>query len=315
LITHGLTASTVKAILTQLAGERLSRKDVRWKRVALQDRLLFDVFQHYYRRMRPDFATFFINSTAHLQHAYWRQMDPDGFPLKPPAEEVDTYGNAVLFGYQSMDKLLYQFSRIVDDQTIVILCSALSQQPFVKRDSRGGQHFYRLRDVNRFAELLGIRPERIEPVMTHQYMFRFAGAGEARAAASVLTAIRLGGDQVISVDISDDNSIYVGCQIYEKQLGQTQLVGIPENNGELRFFDLFYAIDAVKSGRHHPDGLLWIRNGKHAVNREPVSILDIAPTIYDLMGVQAQSSVHEFCYGTSLVSRFSSSPEAEKRVA
>jgi hypothetical protein len=88
LIGHGLTPDTIRAILAQLGSERLSQTDVKWRRVALADRLQFDLFRHYYRRMRPDFATFFINSTAHLQHAYWRYMDPEAFALKPEKDEI-----------------------------------------------------------------------------------------------------------------------------------------------------------------------------------------------------------------------------------
>ena len=49
LLRHGLAADTVRAVLTQLSSERLSQ-------VALAERLQFDLFRHYYRRMRPDFC-------------------------------------------------------------------------------------------------------------------------------------------------------------------------------------------------------------------------------------------------------------------
>jgi hypothetical protein len=124
--------------------------------------------------MRPDFATFFINSTAHLQHAYWRHMDPDAFPLKPAKDEIESYGDAVLFGYRSMDALLRRFFALAQPDTTIILCSALSQQPFLKREGRGGQHFYRLVDIPHFLQLLDIAPRIVEPVMTHPYLLRFA---------------------------------------------------------------------------------------------------------------------------------------------
>jgi hypothetical protein len=176
----------------QLGSERLSQADVKWRRVALADRLQFDLFRHYYRRMRPDFATFFINSTAHLQHAYWRHMDPDAFALKPAKDEVESYGDAVLFGYQSMDTLLRRFFALAEADTTIILCSALSQQPFLKREGRGGQHFYRLRDVPHFLRLLDIAPRMIEPVMTHQYRLRFADGAAAEKALAVLRQLSLG---------------------------------------------------------------------------------------------------------------------------
>jgi hypothetical protein len=83
---------------------------------------------------------------------------------------------------------------------------------------------------------------------------------------------------------------------------------VPGRNEHLYFFDLLYAIDAVKSARHHPEGVLWLRTGEHAVHNEPVSILDIAPTIYDLMGVGGGVG-----RGASLVTHFRSGGRAEER--
>src|SRR6201999_3139258 len=104
----------------------------------------------------------------------WRHMDPDAFPLKPAEDDVDSYSDAILFGYQSMDALLRRFFALTDTNTTIILCSALSQEPFLKRERTGGQHFYRLRDVPHFLRLLDIAPCVVEPVMAHQYLCRFA---------------------------------------------------------------------------------------------------------------------------------------------
>jgi predicted AlkP superfamily phosphohydrolase/phosphomutase len=87
---------------------------------------------------------------------------------------------------------------------------------------------------------------------------------------------------------------------------------VPGRNEPLYFFDLLYAIDAVKSARHHPEGVLWLRTGDHAVHAEPVSILDIAATIYDLMGVRSIVG-HDVVRGVSLAPRFRSRREAERR--
>jgi hypothetical protein len=309
LLRHGLAGNTVRAILAQLGSEWLSRTNVKWRRVALADRLQFDLFGYYYRRMHPDFATFFVNSTAHLQHAYWRHMDPDAFPLKPAKEEIDSYGDAILFGYRSMDALLGRFFALTDTDTTIILCSALSQQPFLKREGRGGQHFYRLRDVPRFLRLLDIAPRMVEPVMTHQYLFRFVDRAGAEKALATLTQLKLGEATVFGARLSGTD-IHFGCHIFDGLVGNGEITGVPGRNEHLYFYDLLYAIDAVKSARHHPDGVLWVHTGEHTVHTEPVSILDIAPTIYDLMGV-CSAVGEDAVRGVSLVPRFCSGGQAE----
>ena len=76
MATHGLSLETIRSIAGQLLEER--RGSGRWKRAALLDQVQFDVFSWQYRKMQPQFATFFLNSTAHYQHLYWREMDPVG---------------------------------------------------------------------------------------------------------------------------------------------------------------------------------------------------------------------------------------------
>src|SRR5204862_437923 len=97
MMTHGLSPRTVLAIVRQLAAER--RGDSRWKRVVLHDQLQFDVFVHYHRRFTPAFSTFFLNSTAHYQHAYWDSMDPEAFG-KQTTSNAEAHRDAILYGYQ-----------------------------------------------------------------------------------------------------------------------------------------------------------------------------------------------------------------------
>jgi hypothetical protein len=61
----------------------------------------------------------------------------------------------------------------------------------------------------------------------------------------------------------------------------------PASNERWGFFDLLYQLDLVKSGRHHPDGMLWIRTpgGCHKVHEESVSLCSIAPTILSALGL------------------------------
>jgi hypothetical protein len=90
---------------------------------------------------------------------------------------------------------------------------------------------------------------------------------------------------------------------------------MPGRNERTYFFDLLYVIDAIKSARHHPEGVLWVHTGEHAIHNGAASILDIAPTIYDLMGV-CSAVGDATARGVSLFPRFRSTGQAEeKRVA
>ena len=62
-----------------------------------------------------------------------------------------------------------------------------------------------------------------------------------------------------------------------------------------KFFDFFYKIEGLKSGMHHPDGMLWIREParSHSHHGEKVPLAAVAPTLLDLLGIPKPASMKE----------------------
>lgn len=301
MVTHGLSPHTAVRTLAQLAGER-AKPESSYKRVAILDTLQFDVFVHYYRRMRPDFASFFVNSVAHLQHGHWRHMDPDAFEARPEAADLARYGDAIRTGYVAMDALVGRFLKLADRAgAIVVFQTALSQQPFDRYEASGGQHFHRLRDVSEFLKRCGIAPLDADPVMTHQYLLRFDSNAARDAARARLQQFVIDDDRPVFdfPERESENALYFGAKIDWAADPETA-VRDRASNGALRLGDLLYAMDGTKSGCHHPEGALWIRTGNHSRHREHVSILDIFPTMTDLLGIETRNSERR---GHSLIGR------------
>lgn len=283
---HGLSAPTVGGIAAQLASEKLGKRELSWRRVAILDALQFDVFGSYYRRLQPDFASFFANSVAHLQHSYWRHMDPAPFTVRPDANEMAAYGDAIRTGYVAMDKLVGRFIALArrEGATLMFL-TALSQQPFLRHEELGGQHFYRLHNVEAFLARMDIVVREVAPTMTHQYLAQFASHDAARAARKRLEALALTDGRALfgfpEID-AQPGSLYFGCQISTRTPAETPVIA---GNTEIPFGELFYRIDAIKSGRHHPDGCLWIQTGRHRTHERKPSILDVLPTQLEMLGI------------------------------
>ena len=141
MASHGLSAGTMAAIVKQLLKE-VKGQD-RWKRAVILDKLQFDVFRHYYKKIKPAFSTFFLNSTAHFQHFYWRNMEPEVFTVKMSAEEAAKYESAILFGYQEMDRLVGKFIDLAGTDATLVFCTAISQQPYLAYEDKGGRQVYR----------------------------------------------------------------------------------------------------------------------------------------------------------------------------
>ncbi|MEY2453972.1 MAG: hypothetical protein QOD92_3546 [Acidimicrobiaceae bacterium] len=265
LLTHGLTARTAGATVGQLVGERARRRG-RWARAELLDRFQWDVFRHYHRKIRPTFATFFSNSTAHFQHLHWDDME------RAPAH------SAVLDGYRKMDALVASASRLVGDDATVVLCTALSQTANTAAD-RAREGFYRPRDLHAFAEQFGLRGVRdAAPVMAEQSHLFFTDASAAAEAAHALRAIRSNGDEVFHVEVSGA-ALFIGCQLFTRRPLAPDLDGV------------LYWTDAAREGTHHPDGVLWIGDGGSDDRDVRVPLESVARMLLRVIGVDAPPSM------------------------
>lgn len=283
MVRHGLSARTVGAIARQLVRERVAGQ--RWKRAVLLDQLQWDVFRFYYRKLRPAFATFFLNSTAHLQHKYWRHMEPEHFKIAPSPAEQAEYESAILYGYQQMDRLLGEFMALAGRDTTLILCTALSQQPCLIYEDQGGKTFYRPRDFTHVLDLAGVGAAcRVAPVMSEQFHLLFENEQDAQQAESQLRALQVGDTPAMLVS-RDGAALFSGCKIFRSLPPDAVLRA--GSGRTAPFFDVFYQADGLKSGMHHPDGFLWIRTPQreHRVSPEKVPLRSVAPTVLEMFGV------------------------------
>jgi Type I phosphodiesterase / nucleotide pyrophosphatase len=285
MFSRGLSPRTVIAIAKQLFKERSTGKG-RWKRATILDRLQWDVFRWYYRKIKPNFSTFFINSTAHFQHMHWRNMDPTPFQAKPSDAEQAEYERAILFGYKQMDKIVGDALALSDENTTLILASALSQQPCVLYEESGGKVNYRTRDLKAVLEFAGItEPLRVAPVMSEQFNVHFNSEADAVRATERLLSLRIDGRPAMLARRNGD-TVFTGCRIHDRLADDVALVD-SSSNQSVPFFQLFYRVEGVKSGMHHPDGILWLRNpgAGPRVQAAKVPLLDVAPTLLALLGI------------------------------
>jgi hypothetical protein len=283
MLRHGLSPRTVLYTLRQLYDERRTGMH-RWRRATVMDRLQLDVFRAYYRRHRPALSTFFLNSTAHLQHMYWRSLEPEQFEIRPTDEErADTEG-AILYGYQAMDELLGRIVELAGDHAHLLFVTALSQQPYVKADATGGKRYYRLRDGEVMKRLGVTEPYAYEPVMADNFFLRFDSEAAAERAAALVPRFTVDGEVAIKVDHRDGADLFLQCRIRTALPRSAQLVG-PDGQ-RVPFYDVMYLTEGLKSGYHHPAGMLWLRSPSrdHAVHGT-VALETIAPTVLELLGV------------------------------
>lgn len=297
--THGLDPSSVGGILRQLLREIVDRQQA-WRRAALLDQIQFDVFAHYWRRLRPDFASFFINSTAHFQHAYFHLLRPESYEGELGRAEDPAHKDAVLFGYRQMDRLLLRFFKLEQQGAMLVFATGLSQGP----NPGAGLAYYRPHDVLSLLREIGVRPARLLPVMAHQYSAEFADQASADRARDPLRSVLYRGAPLFDISSTQQpRTLFFGVGLHAEvpREAVVEFAGAPARTAS--FYDLFYHVPHTKSGSHRPASALWFKTGAFADEGETVSILDVLPTLLDYYGVAAPEEESMRRRGASFLSK------------
>jgi hypothetical protein len=174
---------------------------------------------------------------------------------------------------------------MIDDSTYIFFSTALSQQPCLIYEEAGGKILFRPRDFTRFLDFAGVKkPYRVSPVMAEQFYLYFESEAEAEAGERRLRGLRVEGKPLMILN-RDGASLFGGCVINQTLPKEAAITNLDAQAAP--FFDLLYQIEGVKSGMHHPDGMLWVRtpSKEHRTHPERVELTSIAPTMLSLFRV------------------------------
>jgi hypothetical protein len=289
LVGLGLKPKTMTRVARQLARERTEPRK-RWQRVALQPAVNFDFFSRLYRQHRPDFASFHSNHVAHYMHTYWKAMQPELFPQTATDEEVRHYGDAIPHGYRTADALLADMLKLLDEDTVLVVASSMGQQPFIS-SLRRGKYIAQMRSLDRLLEILKVEGRaRALNTMSDQFNIYADTPETLKEVTGALSAAYIDTPAQPMFNLQTlDNSLTVTLRHYD-EVSEDSRCHFPhraEGDDTYRFEDLVYSTGLVKSGFHHPQGVLMlygagIKRGGHI---EACDNLDLAPTLLTLLGL------------------------------
>lgn len=260
--TNGLRFSTLLKFAGQIIKEKTLRNDIKWKRACLFDLLAWDLFKSQYIASNADVGVFFGNSTAHLQHRFWRYMAPNDFQVKPDQHKAKSYEKAILFGYQNMDEMVGELlkSRKFSD-TSIILVTALSQHANPARVNSEPEVAYRPKNFDVFLEWCGIdNTINIEPLMTHLFWLDFKDKNDLEKSAQQLEKVQYRGKPCLSFEIHDLR-IKTWCNI-TKAISEDSVISNHKGENQA-FLELFSTCgESILDGSHNKAGIFWISNRK-----------------------------------------------------
>ena len=284
LVTHGVSLSTATFALRQIMRE-LSDPGIKWRRAEVLDHIQYDVFRHANRSYKVDFATFFCNSVAHFQHYYWRNMAPELFDKPPEQTEHGSLRDAILSGYQSLDRIV---GRTIKDnpKSTVVLCTALSQRPWTDTT----KCTFRPKDFPALVQAFGLTSlnPKVETVMAEYFYLQFSDVVSADSAISALGTLTLAGTKLMHVSRESSTTIFCGCAVNDAAL-EDEPIRRADGPSLGKLSNLFYKIHTTRSGRHDPTGSVWIGKGQHHVHEQKVPLIQVAPTILREFGINPPS--------------------------
>jgi hypothetical protein len=179
--------------------------------------------------------------------------------------------------------------KLAGNEATLMFCTGLSQQPYLKSEAKGGRHYYRIIGPQVLKEFIGLTdPFEYHPVMSDQALLQFQNEESCLKAEALLDSFQLNGGRAFWCQ-RDGSSIMVQCQWIKEIAEDAELVQSGAGR-KVPFFKVFYSMDVVKSGFHHPDGMLWVRHPdkRHVVHEEKLPIRAIASMVLDHFGLKPE---------------------------
>jgi len=280
MIRHGMRSSTIRAGLTQLMAERID-KGVQWRRSLILERLQFDLFRFLKKKYQTRFNTFFCNSTAHFQHYYWRNMEPEIFSVPPGENDHPSLRTAIEEGYVQMDGLVGEFMREFPNSRMILL-TAISQEPWKETT----KCTYRPRNFYDFLHFVGVSPDEVDvkPVMAEEFHLICRSPDQRQEIGEKILQAMVNGQPAMKARLEEDG-LFCGCAVNDVSARQAT-VDHPIG-GKLNFDDMFHMVHSMRSGRHQPHGLFWVQSETPRLVPDPVPLVDVTPTILGLFDIPA----------------------------
>ena len=194
-------------------------------------------FLKHFERHRPDFATIFLNSIAHLEHHHWKQGTETATP-------------EIKFGLKIIDRLLGRILSAAGEGASIVITNGLTQ---TNTNTDPTWILYRQIDPFRFISDAGINTTSVEPLMTNDAHLFFTNAGERDNAIEVLSAAHLNGKPffLVEPDPKIPNKLFYRIDYTDKIKTGVSL----DINGRSLPFDRHFQSVVVRTGKHIPEAV------------------------------------------------------------
>jgi hypothetical protein len=287
----GIRPATYAALGRQLLAER-RQPAMTNRRRTFQSVLLFDIFARQVRRSRPRFATFFTNHVASAMHRYWAAYRPGDYERLGLGEDwVETFRDEVMWATGEAADMVGRLADQVDANPGAQLWIASSMGQRATMAETLETQVY-LTHPAPFLEAMGLPGEgawQRRPAMLPQFNL-VVEAAYAEPFHAALDTVRVGG-QPLTFKRSDNGffSLDFGQPNLHDQPDAVTIAGEPRSLASLGLETVEIEDRSGTTAYHVPEGILAVydptRPPPADTARPEVSVLEVAPTILQTLGV------------------------------
>ena len=279
----GVTPRTMLHVARIVAGA-VARRVTKERLRNVPFMLTADMFMRLLSRHAVDLAVFFTNHVASSMHRYWYALFPDERPADAYEDEwVTRYAQEIPFSLGLFDAFIGRvrdFARATN--RVLIVNSGMGQCAHPKRNTDRAS-VYLVKDLGRFLATLGV-PEnayKVRSAMAPHHTIEFPSAHGADQAFQTLDALDVATPRPWLNVNGNVLTISVRQNWVDRML--QSLAATPAALGLVSV-----DIDDHGAGRHHPDGILIIDNGRAPTmdqGRLRIDYLEFAPAVLEFFGV------------------------------
>jgi Type I phosphodiesterase / nucleotide pyrophosphatase len=212
-----------------------------WAKPMILDLFLTDLFVRLCLSSRVNFASLFLNASAHIQHHYMFNSPAYTSAEKNPDWYIAADADPLLEIYSLYDRVLAQLMEAMPN-TKLLIATGLHQDPHP-----AVTYYWRLKNHSAYLNKIGIAPVTVEPLMSRDFIVRFDGEDAAARAA----------DKLISA--KDDRGIPL-FDVDNRSKDLFVMLTYPNNISE----DMRYTVENVQYASLKDDvAFVAIKNGQH----------------------------------------------------
>jgi hypothetical protein len=296
LAVRGLAPSSAAMLGTMLVRERRDPRYTSARSVA-QALPSFDLYWRLHRKYKPDLSVFFTNHVAGMMHRFWGDGVP-GYAEDQQYEPDPVYATFVFQALDVFDRQLARMLRTIEgrDDTVLVVAASMGQGPVPFREI---PETYVLEDAGQLLERLHLDGATPLLAMYPRVAVGFDDDAAAEHAAGLLASVRTERGALFT-DIHHRGSTVSFEMDYprgDRDLPRTAVVGNGSGDEKLDLGELGVVVRARPGGgntAYHVGDGLFVAYGRGIArdnSRREVSVLDAAPSILDLMGLEPDPSM------------------------